>query len=173
MLFRSNTNELLVFSNIDNNLKAAFKDKINRNLDSVFQSDATPHTVTMQESISRLINFCGINFKPEMQNKINKLEKYRNQITHSEVFLREEDVSQMFEGLIDYVDLFFLEHLEKEYSSVSGYSEFKNNYKQYLEKAVKSQKDIKREVNGKLLNSFSKCGISMGENEAKIGRAHV
>ncbi|OCH20388.1 hypothetical protein [Aliivibrio sp. 1S128] len=163
-----NHNELLVFSDFDKALKSAFKEKRQKKLTSIFETEKSPHTVTMQEAIDRLSSFCGIEIDKKMLLKINQLEKYRNQITHSAIFIKEEDVSDTFNGLIDKVDTFFLQELKDSYSSVSGYTEFKEKYQEYLDKSDETQQDVKRESIEKLIEAFSKCSLSMGQNEARI-----
>ncbi|MPY26943.1 hypothetical protein [Shewanella sp. YLB-07] len=163
-----NHNELLVFSDIDKSLKSAFREKRQKKLSSIFETEKSPHTVTMQEAIDRLSSFCGIVLDKKMLSKISQLEKYRNQITHSAIFIKEEDVSDTFNGLIDKVDTFFLQELKGNYSSVSGYTKFKDEYQKYLDKSDETKKDIKRETIEKLIEAFSQCSLSMGQNEARV-----
>ena len=53
------TNEILVFSEIDKNLKNAFVTKRQRSLDSLFEANPSLHTVTFQETIDRVQKICG------------------------------------------------------------------------------------------------------------------
>ena len=162
------TNEILVFSEIDKSLKNAFQEKNQKKLDSIFETSHAPHTVTLQEAVDRIQKICGILFSNKFQNKIGKLEQYRNQITHSAIFLEESEVNDIFNGLVDEIDAFFIKALGKKYKTITGYSDLKENYNIYLEKLNETTRAVKKEATEKLLEAFSKCSISMGANEVKV-----
>lgn len=161
-------NELLVFSEIDKKLKNAFVVKRQRNLDSLFEADQLLHTVTFQEAIDRVQKICGHEINKNFMAKLDKLQEYRNQITHSEVSIDEIQLNSVFEGLVDEIDTFFSNAIGDDYSTITGYSKLKANYQEYLSKLDETRKNIKTEVIEKFLQAFKKCSISMGENEVKI-----
>lgn len=163
-----NKNELLVFSDIDSTLKKSFKEKNQKKLQSIFQVDNSPHTVTLREAIDRLAAFCDIQLDQKLATKINQLEKYRNQITHSAVFLSEEEINKTFDGLIDCIDTFFIRFLANEYTSITGYDILKQTFKEYKTAAINTENTIKNEAIERLINAFEKSGVSMGQNSAKI-----
>ena len=163
-----NKNELLVFSDIDSTLKKSFKEKNQKKLQSIFQVDNSPHTVTLREAIDRLAAFCDIQLDNKLAIKINQLEKYRNQITHSAVFLSEEEINKTFDGLIDCIDTFFIKFLANEYTSITGYDNLKVAFNEYKVAAGNTENSIKNEAIEKLIVAFEKSGISMGQNSTKI-----
>ncbi len=163
-----NTNELLVFTAMDQNLKNAFREKRQKNLDSIFETAQSAHTVTLQEALDRIRKVCGYHISNRFNDKLTKLDIYRNQITHSAVFLKEAEINNVFNGLVDEIDSFFLEALGSEYPTLTGYSDFKRNYEKYVSQLNKTMRGAKKEVIQKLIEAFSECSISMGENEVKI-----
>lgn len=162
------TNELLIFSEIDRKLKKAYVQKRQQNFDSLFETDQILHTVTFREAIDRVEKICGYEINEKFIKKLDKIEEYRNQITHSEVVLDEVEANEIFEGLIDEVDTFFMKSIGREYSSITGYDKLKKNYNEYIEKLEETKREIKRETIKKYIEAFNKCSISMGENEVKI-----
>jgi len=160
-------NELLVFSEIDKKLKNAYVEKRQRSLESLFEADQSLHTVTYLEAIDRVQKICGHVITKNFSIKLNKLQEYRNQITHSEVLIEEAQINAVFEGLVDDVDTFFMDSIGDSYSTVTGYSQLKSNYNEYLEKLDENKNNIKKEALTKFLQAFRQCSISMGENEFK------
>ena len=161
------SNKILVFSEIDKNLKNAFVMKRQRNLDSLFEADPTLHTVTFQEAIDRVQKICGHKINKTFSNKLSKLQDYRNQITHSEVSIDEIELNSVFEGLVDDIDIFFTDAIGEDYSTITGYSALKRNYEAYLLNLKKTKREVKKTAVEKYLEAFEKCSISMGENEVK------
>lgn len=161
-------NEMLVFSEIGKPLKKAYQQKNQRGGESVFEMEVTPHTVTLREAVERLETICGVPIREGFLNKVNRLEKYRNQIVHAEVIFNEDDLQNAFNGLIDDIDVFFMENLGERYSSLSGYSDLKEKYQEYIDALSGERKALTQTMIENLLDACNKCGISIGENEAKI-----
>ena len=164
------TNELLVFSEIDKNLKNAFVIKRQRNLSSIFEADQSLHTVTFSEALDRVQKICGHEITKNFNEKLTKLQYYRNQITHSEVLIDENQLNSVFEGLVDEIDTFFIKAIGKSYKTITGYSQLQSNYYEYIKTLDKTKDNIKIEAISKFLSAFKNCSISMGENEVKIIR---
>lgn len=162
-----NSNEILVFSEIDKKLKNAFVIKRQRKLDSLFEADQSLHTVTFYEAIDRVQKVCGYEINKKFNEKLNKLQEYRNQITHSEVLIDEIQLNAVFEGLVDEIDIFFINAIGSDYTTITGYSQLQENYKNYLLKLDETKSKIKSEAIEKYLQAFVECSISMGENEVK------
>jgi len=161
-------NVFLIFSEIDKNLKNAFVAKRQRHLNSLFEAGLLLHTVTFQEAVDRVQKICGHEINKNFECKLIKLQEYRNQITHSEVSIDEIQLNSVFEGLVDEIDTFFIKAIGDNYSTITGYSKFKDNYQAYLSRLDETKKTIKAEAIEKFLQAFEKCSISMGENEVKI-----
>lgn len=161
------SNELLVFSEIDKNLKKAFTQKRQNNFSSLFEANPNLHTVNFIEAIDRVQKICGYDIRENFYKKLLKLQGYRNQITHSEVLIDEIELNSVFEGLVDDIDIFFSDAIGEQYSTITGYSALKANYEEYLQSLEESKQEIKKNAIEKYLEAFKKCSISMGENEVK------
>lgn len=162
------TNEILLFSEINRNLKSAFAIKRSRKLSSLFEADPTLHTVNFLEAIDRVQKICGHEIPKSFLEKLQNLQNYRNQITHSEVSIDEIEINSVFDGLVDDVDVFFTKAIGKEYKTITGHSALKKNYKKYLSSLDKKRRKVKKSAIEIFLEAFEKCSMSMGENEVKI-----
>lgn len=162
-------NELLIFSEIGTNVQQALKERRIRNYDSVFQTSFSNkiHTVTFTESVERLINICGITFSKRIKEKLSKIEGYRNQIIHSEIYFDEGDISELFDGFIDELDFFFYKWIGEEYLSITGYGDLKRNFEIYSEILLKNGQGIKNDVLAALVEILSETKIAVGLNEVR------
>jgi hypothetical protein len=161
------SNEILVFSEIDNKLKQAFAKKRQENFNSLFEADPTIRTVSFVEAIDRIQKICGYRIKESFRGKLNRLQGYRNQVMHSEVSINETELNSVFEGLVDDIDIFFSEAIGSEYYTVTGYSALKEYYQNYIDKIDKSKGGVKKIAIEKFLEAFDRCSISMGQREVK------
>jgi len=162
--------EYLIFSEINKNVKNAYTEKKNQNLNSIFETSFKNkiHTVTFDESVNRVETICGNPLPERLKDKINELNTYRNLIIHSEIFLNENDINNTFDGFIDLLDIYFFNVLDTDYKTLSGYSKLKENYKKYKEDLKERKLQLKSIVMEKFLSAFEKLHISMGENEVKL-----
>lgn len=165
-LFREN--ELLIFTEIDKSLKNAYIERRQQNLDSLFEANQKLNTVSFRESMDRVQKICGFVLNDVLRRKLDNIEKYRNKITHSEITLDEIEVNNTFEGLIEELDVFFLQAIGDEYSNIRGYKLLKENYKVFLSQLDENKRKIKQEAIEKFLKAFEECSILMGQNEVKI-----
>lgn len=161
--------EYLLFTNIDDHVKKAFKEKKDRHLKSVFQSGLKHkiHTVSFLESLERLKILPGIEIGKVLETKVRELEFYRNIIMHAEPHLEEAAINSTFDGLANLLDLFFFDALGKSYKTISGYSDFVKSFGDFQKILRDNNQLLKASANELLLNSLNKAKLSMGVKEIK------
>lgn len=161
--------EYLVFSNIDDNVKKAYCLKNQNKLSSIFETSVIDkiHTVTYSEAFERLTKICNYEFSKKFSDKIEKLNIYRNRITHSEVTIDDQEIAQLFDGLIDSLDIYFFKYIGEGYKTLSGYSDLVCNYEAYMEHLYQKNMPLKAEVIKKLVDIFQELYINIGCNEVK------
>lgn len=159
--------EYLLFTNIDDNVKKAFREKKERNLKSVFESEVKHkiHTVTFVESIERLKILPKVNFGKRIEEKIRALETYRNIIMHAEPHLDENAINQTFDGLANLLDVFFYQNLGKVYKTISGYGDFVKSFEIFQDVLTKNNQHLKAETIKVFMKAFKMSGFSMGPKE--------
>lgn len=161
--------EYLIFTQIDKHVKAAIKQKNERNLNSVFESELKHkiHTVNFLESIERLKIIPNIKMSRALENRLKELESYRNVIMHSEPYLNEYDINKTFEGLSDELDIFFSENIGEKYKMISGYDtlvKYIDTFKDFYEEKGLELKIKTYEI---LSASLKKAKITIGGKEVK------
>ncbi|MCB0742806.1 MAG: hypothetical protein KDC67_02785 [Ignavibacteriae bacterium] len=164
-----NHSEYLIFSQIDNHVKSALKQKNERKLNSVFETDLKHkiHTVTFNESIERLKIIPGVKLSSTLEKRLNELESYRNIIMHSEPYLNEYDINTTFDGLSDELDSFFFENIGETYKMISGYDELMKNIEIFKELLKDKGLDLKIKSVEVIVKALKKAKISIGSNEVK------
>lgn len=162
-------NELLLFTQIDEPLKKAFKEKNELKLKSVFQTSLKNkiHTVNYKEALSRFETICNNSLKDDLRVKLYELGNLRNLITHSEIFANEETITEIFEGLIDSIDFLFHSTIGKKYKTLSTYSSLLKKYKEYQAFLEKNKLEDKKESIDFFLSLFKKISLVIGANEVK------
>lgn len=120
-------NEFLIFSNIDNAVKDAYKEKRQKKLDDIFMTTKIKdvHLVTYEEAINRMEAFSDIELKKDLKEALIKLNKYRNIITHSGIYLEPIEVLETIYLLSHSLDFYFEEILSDEYEISGGYINLK------------------------------------------------
>lgn len=161
--------EFLIFSSIDKNIKNAYNEKRQKNLDSIFQTDLKHkiHTVSYEEAYSRLKYLCGHVFSKEVESKIFLLNNIRNQVTHSEIFMEESEIINLFDNLLSEIDNYFLSQIGQDYKTINGYSELISNYDQYMKLLDSKGSTINRKAIECYYNIFENNNFGMGFNEVK------
>lgn len=164
-----NHSEYLLFSQIDNHVKNALKQKHEQNLNSVFETDLKHkiHTVTFNESIERLKIIPQVKISSQLEKRLNELESYRNIIMHSEPYLNEYDINATFDGLSDELDIFFHENIGESYKMISGYDELMKATEDLKELLKENGLDLKIKSVETILRALKKAKISIGSNEVK------
>lgn len=161
--------EYLVFSQIDENVKKALKEKNERGLKSVFEGQFKHkiHTITFMESIERLKVLPKVKLNPILEKKVRELELYRNIIMHSQPHLNEADINYTFDGLANELDTFFYTYLGKSYKTISGYSTFVATFEKFQQRLNENDSALKAKANALFLSAIKYAGISIGDNELK------
>lgn len=161
--------EYLIFSQIDSNVKKAFIQKKQRNLNSVFESDLKNkiHTVTFLESIERLKIIPTVEISKSLEHRLNELESYRNIIMHSEPHLNESQINMTLDGLSDDLDTFFIKNIGAKYKTISGYSSLIRNMSKFKTLLAKKELELKTYSIDIILKALKHSNISIGSNEVK------
>ena len=162
--------EYLLFSNLDESVKKAYKEVKQKKLNSVFESSLKNkiHTVSFSEAIERVKIISNISMDSRLEEKLHQLETYRNIIMHSEPHLDEVELNNTLEGLIDLLDSFFYKSIGVKYDTVSGYSQLIKNYNLFAELLHKKNLDFKAKVTEIFLAALKEADISIGLNEIKL-----
>lgn len=165
----SKESEFLIFSSIDKNVKNAYNEKRQKNLESVFQTALRNkvHTVSYEEAYERLKYLCGHKFSKKVEEQILELNNIRNQITHSEIFMEESEVINLFDNFLDEIDMYFFSKIGKNYKTMSGYSELVSNYGKYIESLESKGAYLKKKAVESYYNILKKYNLGMGFNEVK------
>ncbi|MGL5724384.1 hypothetical protein [Cetobacterium sp.] len=121
-------NEFLIFSNIDKAVKDTYKEKRQKKLENIFMTTKIKdvHMVTYEEAIDRMDAFYDVELKKELKESLIKLNKYRNIITHSGIYLEPVEVLDTIYSLAHSLDFYFEEILKDEYDISTGYINLKN-----------------------------------------------
>ncbi|MCJ8208560.1 hypothetical protein MUY27_02490 [Mucilaginibacter sp. RS28] len=161
--------EYLLFTSIDENVKKAFREKKEKNLKSIFESEVKHkiHTVSFTESIERIKILPQIHFGKQFEEKVRALETYRNVIMHSEPYLDESKINQTFDGLANMLDVFFYQNLGKAYRTISGYGDFVRSFENFQNALKKNNQHLKAEALRVFMDAFNASELSMGAKELK------
>lgn len=160
-------NEYLLFSQIDENVKKAFREKNARKQKSVFEGQFKHklHTVSFSESIERLKMLPKVILPTSLEKKVKELELYRNIIMHAEPYLNEVEINNTFDGLANELDNFFYQHMGRSYRTISGYDRFVANFEAFQEHLKANNLILKAQATETFLNAIKVAKISMGERE--------
>lgn len=162
-------NELLVFSNIDNDVQNAYKEKHQKCLNSIFESSNIDkvHTVSFSEAFERLKSICNHHFSKDFEEKIDLLNNYRNRLTHAEININDQDIILLFNNLLDELDMYLFTQIGDEYKTLSGYSDLIKYQDQFKDWLIKNGMLLKADVLSKLTDILKCLHINMGVNEVK------
>ncbi|HMT54967.1 MAG TPA: hypothetical protein PKD16_18155 [Saprospiraceae bacterium] len=161
------SNELLIFSNLDNHFKKAYEEKRKRGLSSIFQlaDKYQLHTISFSETIDRIDKLTPLKLTNQFKNKLFQIEAFRNQIMHSEILSFEANLHTVFEGLIGELDILLYKQLGTEYKMISGYGELVAKYQKSSKSIADFKSKTQDDVIKLLLSVFDYADIGMGENE--------
>ncbi|HHX4174505.1 TPA: hypothetical protein ACU910_007125, partial [Burkholderia contaminans] len=118
----SSRNEILLFSEINQKLRAAYAKRRAGDIEHLYDNDDV-HTVTFKESIDRLNDICGLEISEKLRKDLLKVEKWRNSITHAAILQNEQEVSGVLARLMPRLDDFFSPTIGDAYVQGQGRSE--------------------------------------------------
>lgn len=165
----SKKSEFLIISKIDKNYMQAYHDKEKFNKATVFETEHadTINTISFEEALLRLKYFQNEEISKDLQSRLNKLNKIRNALTHAEINIEDDEITGLFNEILDDIDILFYKAIGKQYKTLSGYSDLKNNYEKYME--ILEQKGLSIKI--KAIKEFTKAieamSISIGNNDIK------
>lgn len=128
------TSEFLIIEEIDKSYKAAYKEKIENNYSSIFETSRASKisTITFEEALSRVECFSPNLLPEDLKSKLRSLNTVRNALSHAEVSIDDNDIEVIFNGLLISLDVLFSKAIGEDYTSFYGYSEIKANYDEYM-----------------------------------------
>lgn len=151
-------NEILLYSEINQKLKNAYKKKRDGEISELFESDGV-HTVTYKESIERVTDICGIPIEDKLKRKLLQIEKWRNSITHSAILLDEQEVSSILSNIMPDLDLFFGPQIGDEYLHGQGRMELDRAYSYFKEISDENKNPLKLKVVQRLIEALKENDI--------------
>ena len=142
------TSEFLIIEEIDKTYKAAYREKIEKNYSSIFETSKASkiHTITFEEALSRVECFCPELLPEELKNKLRSLNTIRNALSHAEVSIDDNNIEIIFNGLLVSLDVLFSKAIGVDYRSFYGYSEIKANYDKYMQYFNDHKMEIKKKA---------------------------
>lgn len=159
--------EFLIVDEMDKVYQAAYKEKIEKQYRSVFQTSKANkvHTITYEEALSRVTYICNVDISEALENKLRDLNTVRNALTHAEAVVDDSFIDSVFDGLLLELDVLFRKSIGSEYSTYYGYSEIKANYDSYMQYLSNNKMLIKKKTVEALCTAQEKTEQYSGQNE--------
>lgn len=159
--------EFLIVDDIDNNYKFAYKEKVDKGYQSIFQTSKAQkiHTITYEEALSRVKYLSDNDLSEQLEKKLKDLNTLRNALSHAEVSIKDIEIEKIFENLLLDLDVLFKRAIGDEYTVFYGYSEIKANYNKYMEYLSEHQMLIKKRTMDALYVAQEKTEQYSGQNE--------
>lgn len=159
--------EFLIVDEMDATYKSAYKEKIENNYQSVFQTSKANkiHTITYEEALSRVMSICNVDIFIELEKKLRNLNIIRNTLTHAEVVIEDTLIDSVFDGLLINLDVLFRKAIGSAYSTFYGFSEIKANYDSYMQYFAENKMLIKQKTFEALCIAQEKTEQYSGQNE--------
>ncbi|WP_313584872.1 hypothetical protein [Lacrimispora sp.] len=166
----SQKSEFLIISKMDNNYMEAYKEKEKQNFASVFETSRSSdiHTITYAEALERVTCFSSGSFSKSFRTKLESLNNIRNSLTHAEISILDTEILDVFDNLLNDLDIFFFNAIGNDYTTLSGYSDMSKNYNQYMSILSEKGMDLKKDTITVLKDAIDKAGLSIGEGETKL-----
>lgn len=159
--------EFLIVDEIDSTYKSAYKEKLQKNYQSVFQTSKANkiHTITYEEALNRVMSICDVDISNGLEKKLRDLNTVRNTLTHAEVVIEDSFIDRVFDGLLLELDVLFLKAIGSAYSNYYGFSEIKANYNSYMQYLIENKMLIKQKTFKALCIAQEKTEQYSGQNE--------
>lgn len=159
--------EFLIVDEIDKTYMSAYKEKLQKNYQSVFQTSKANkiHTITYEEALNRVMSICDVDISNGLEKKLRDLNTVRNTLTHAEVVIEDSFIDRIFDGLLLELDVLFLKAIGNAYSNYYGFSEIKANYSSYMQYLIENKMLIKQKTFKALCIAQEKTEQYSGQNE--------
>jgi SpoU rRNA methylase family enzyme len=151
-------NEVLLFSEVNSKLKAAYRRRTAGEISELFEADGV-HTVTFRESIERVNYILGIQVSDKLEKILLKIEKWRNGIIHSAALLNEDEVSSVLFEAMSRLDEFFGPNIGERYQSGQGRHDLDRAYRLFKAIHGSHANAVKEGVVSRLIKSLAANGI--------------
>lgn len=154
----SSRNEILLFSEINQKLRAAYAKRRAGDIEHLYDNDDV-HTVTFKESIDRLNDICGLEISEKLRKDLLKVEKWRNSITHAAILQNEQEVSGVLARLMPRLDDFFSPTIGDAYVQGQGRSELDRAFRLFKKVYGEHPNATKSAVIERLIRSLRENNI--------------
>ncbi|ORC44459.1 hypothetical protein B2G74_33170 [Burkholderia sp. A27] len=154
----SSQNEILLFSEINQKLRAAYARRRAGDIEHLYENDDV-HTVTFKESIDRVNDICGLHVPEKLRKDLLKVEKWRNSITHAAILQNEQEVSGVLSRLMPQLDEFFSPTIGDTYVQGQGRSELDRAFRLFKTVHGEHPNTAKSAVIERLIRSLQENNI--------------
>lgn len=151
-------NEVLLFSEINIKLKAAYQRRKKGEIVELFEAEGV-HTVGFRESVERVNDILGIEIDDRLKRILWNVEKWRNSIIHSAVVLNEVEVSNVLNDAMRRLDAYFGASIGEAYLSGLGRQELDRAYRLFEAVHGRHKNTVKAGVISRLIAALADNGI--------------
>ena len=95
--------EFLIVDKIDSKFMRAYSEKEKQGKSSVFETSHADevYTITYKEALERIKEISNVKVSSSFADRLNKIERIRNALTHSEIDFPDEEIVDIFSLLLD------------------------------------------------------------------------
>lgn len=163
----SQNSEFLIVSKFDTAYMKAYEEKKKQNKTNVFETSHAEnvHTITYEEALERIRYFTNIRIPKGFEQRLKKLNRIRNSLTHAEIDIQDEEITELFLKLLNEIDYVFFKAIGSEYKTMTGYSSLLQNYDEYMKYLTDKNMPLKKRVVEVFKNAIEKSKIPFGEEE--------
>lgn len=157
--------EFLIISKFDSNYMHAYAEKEKHQKISIFATSRADnvHTITFEEALVRLEYFSTVKIPGSFRDKLMKLNKIRNSLTHAEININDEEIIDLFRSLLNDIDITFFRAIGDDYKTITGYDKLLSNYDSYMKLLKKKDMQIKTQAVEVFKETLEKNSISFGQ----------
>ena len=161
--------EFLIVDKIDSKFMRAYSEKEKQGKSSVFETSHADevYTITYKEALERIKEISNVKVSSSFADRLNKIERIRNALTHSEIDFPDEEIVDIFSLLLDELDVFFFKSIGNEYTTLSGYDSLQKNYEEYMRILTEKDRIVKKNAFEAFTASLKNASILCGINEVK------
>lgn len=160
-------NELFIISKVDDVYLDTYKKQKKSPNGNVFDfcELTSIHTITFEEALHRVEKICDLKMQKSLSDKLIQLNKIRNALTHAELNIEDSKVTELFQSLLNDLDVLFYKAIGPNYKTLTGYGDLLQNYDDYIEYLTVHDMRLKKETTKTFKKAIEEVGLSLGEQE--------